>query len=675
MRVVCSDDPDTLFVSHLESWIVSVLLERYMALCSGERIPPDLRALLSGHPEASFEERLEVVLVDQRRRWLAGIGWQVEDYLSNLPEIARDPRVRNRLIEGEERIVAEINRRAEDARSRGSTAGADVVTVESLQPHESLATAQENQSIGITSGPELDLTAAPTDAPSTHQHQPPLSLSIGEPVTYVAPAEIESDGRFQILSKLGDGGMGIVYRALDRHRGETVALKTMKKVDPLSLFRFKQEFRSLADLSHPNLISLYELISAHGHWFFTMELLTGTDFLTYVRHDMKRAKSPTVDADQATTDWYEFDGDPLLKGPTRSTLLRLRHVFAQLVAGVKALHEAGKLHRDIKPSNVMVTDAGRLVLMDFGLVTDVNPLALSLEPDRAVVGTIAYISPEQAAGRPATVASDWYSVGVMIYGALTGLLPFDGPAATVLRRKQVVDPSPPLAFCSDIPHDLNELCVSLLARDPDKRPGGQEILERLGQGMTEPDLGRETKASRTATLVGRESHRQAFDAAYRTMLAGKPMMLLVKGRSGSGKSALVQSILESLEERGEAVVLSGRCYERESVPYKALDNLIDDLTRYLIGLLDDTVSTMLPRDIEPLTRVFPVLLQVQAVAEAARRSRASPPDRQELRRRAFAGLRELFRRVGDRSPLVLAIDDLQWGDVDSGTPGRGPCTS
>ena len=160
--------------------------------------------------------------------------------------------------------------------------------------------------------------------------------------------------------------------------------------------------------------------------------------------------------------------------------------------------------------------------------------------------------------------------------------------------------------------------------------------------MTEPDHGHGSKTARTATLVGRESHREAFAAAYRTMLAGNPIMLLVKGRSGSGKSALVQSILEGLEERGEAVVLSGRCYERESVPYKALDSLIDDLARYLLSLPDDTVATLLPRDLQPLTRVFPVLLQVKEVAEAARASRALPPDRQELRRRAFAGLASYF---------------------------------
>ncbi len=167
-------------------------------------------------------------------------------------------------------------------------------------------------------------------------------------------------------------------------------------------------------------------------------------------------------------------------------------------------------------------------------------------------------------------------------------------------------------------------------------------------------------------FVGRRSHLQVLWEAFESTNLGRAMTMLVHGPSGVGKSSLVGHFLRELRQREpDVVVLAGRCYEQELVPYKAIDSLVDNLTRYLCRLSPPQVEKILPRDVHLLARLFPVLEQVEAVSTARRRT-AKVSDLQELRRRAFTALRELLARLADQTPLVLFIDDLQWGDLDSG---------
>src|SRR5262249_26531034 len=231
---------------------------------------------------------------------------------------------------------------------------------------------------------------------------------------------------------------------------------------------------------------------------------------------------------------------------------------------------------------------------------------------------------------------------------------------------QDLDPPDPASFVQEIPDDLRALCGDLLRRDPRQRPSGDDILRRLGAEPAESTPAPATGITATAEVpvICRALHLEALAAGFHACRQGRAVRLYVHGCSGVGKTALVQRFLDGLTERGEAVVLPGRCHEQESVPYKALDSLVDSLSRYLETLPLLEAEALLPRDIGELARVFPVLRRLEAVASAPRSGDAGS-DPQEIRRRGLAALRELLGRLADRRPLVLFIDDLQWGDLDS----------
>ena len=348
--------------------------------------------------------------------------------------------------------------------------------------------------------------------------------------------------RFQIRRRLGAGGFGVVYEAYDRERETIVALKELARSEPLALYRFKREFRTLSDLSHPNLVTLYELISHGDEWLLAMELIRGVNFLEHVmtaRHGDSPSPSPELPLDGASDptversslsgsapEWRDhrpraawFDAD------------RLRAALLQLTHGIRHLHQHGILHRDIKPSNVLVTDSDRVVLLDFGLVTEVS--ASEASAMLRIGGTPEYMSPEQAAGQDLTEASDWYSVGVVLYRALTGQLPFTGSIAAMLADKMRRDAAPPTELVPNLPEDLASLCRRLLQRDAAERPSGAEVVDILsGAGADDTARASAPRAQKTRPFVGRAAQLSALKAALETTKTGNAVTVYVqKGKN------------------------------------------------------------------------------------------------------------------------------------------------
>jgi eukaryotic-like serine/threonine-protein kinase len=449
------------------------------------------------------------------------------------------------------------------------------------------------------------------------------------------PRAFAGTARFQLVRQLGEGGSGVVYEAFDCQRCDRVALKVLRQAEGAALYRFKQEFRSLAEIAHPNLVSLGELLTEGSQWFFTMELV---------------------------------DGAPITHHATDEGG-RLRALLLQLGDALNTIHRFGIVHRDIKPTNVLVTPEGRVVLLDFGIVSrrDIHEPhdeeGDDSDQDLVILGTPSYMAPEQAGNGRITPAADWYSVGVMLYEMLTGVRPFCGSNVEVIEAKQAGRPRPPTEIAPQAPVDLAEMCMKLLDPDPARRPSGMAALECIGSGMRAP-LGAVLTTSRPA-LVGRDVHLHRLDEAFETVMSGQTVIVFVSGSSGMGKTALVQQFVQTQRMKEPTLLaLTSRCYEREFMPYKALDPLVDAVAQYLQRLRDIEVARLLPRDTAVLARLFPVLLSVDEVGRAPSFAMGGL-DSLTLRHRAANALHDLLFALGIRMPLMVWIDDAQWGDADS----------
>ena len=477
------------------------------------------------------------------------------------------------------------------------------------------------------------------------------------------PEGFPRDARYEFVRYVGRGGAGKVYEVFDRQLGRVVALKTLANFTPAAVHQLKREFRTLADVHHPSLVRLYELVStSEGMTFFTMEFVRGVHFDRYVRRScpapalsLEMRGIPTVRPGECGRN---FD-PPLPQSP--SNIPRLREALLGLVRGLRALHASGRLHRDIKPQNVLVTEAGRVVLLDFGIATRVVP---EDHDESVVVGTPEYMAPEQACAMLPEPTHDWYSVGALLFRVLVGRPPFVGSFQSVVASKTTSDASRPSTLVAGVPNDLDELCCALLDRDPKRRPTGGDILRALGTAPSLRPFQARAEGPRGVrpALVGRADELRVLERAFLSVLHGQSAAVRVSGSSGMGKSTLVQRFVDELAGNQRAIVLRAHVHEHERIPYKAIDGAIDSLTGCLLSRERNGDRVRASVNSRALACLFPVLGSISAVSTLPEHANRDPMRTREL---AFKGLGELVREASRGKPVVLAIDDAQWGDADS----------
>jgi eukaryotic-like serine/threonine-protein kinase len=274
------------------------------------------------------------------------------------------------------------------------------------------------------------------------------------------------DGRYRVLSRLGAGGMADVYCAEDSHLGRKVAVKLLYRrfaEDREFVERFRREASAAAGLQHPNVVNVFDRGEHAGTYYIAMEYLPGESLKTLIGEGLT--------TDQAV-------------GITR-----------QILSAARFAHRHGVIHRDLKPHNVIVDSEGRAKVTDFGIA---RAGTSEMTQAGSIIGTAQYLSPEQAQGLPVTGASDLYSVGVILYEALTGAVPFDGDSAVTVALKQVSEaPVPPSQLNPDVPPALEAVVLRALAKRPEARyADADEFLADLEYAAAHPDepLGDDTAA-------------------------------------------------------------------------------------------------------------------------------------------------------------------------------------
>jgi len=452
-------------------------------------------------------------------------------------------------------------------------------------------------------------------------------------------------GPYEIICQLGVGGMGEVYRAQDPRLGRDIALKVIRRVlvadqnsQDDALERLLREATLASALNHPNIVTIYETGVVGNDRYIAMELVEGRTLRQLASEDLP--------------------------------LERSMGIARQIAEALAVAHGAQIVHRDIKPDNVMVRPDGYIKLLDFGLARlhhaaiTAGSTGMGTEPG-LIIGTVGYMSPEQARGETVGPESDVFAFGTMLYEMATGRHPFMAASQLgTLHALMWETPEPPSLVNPEVPRALDQLICETLQKDSRLRPGAGEVLYRLGlahDASIATSLSAVTVAHRTQrsarAVVGRDLEMDALLHEFERAERGQGRMVLLSAEAGLGKTTILEAFIKLLEDRGEAVrVGRGRCSERlaGAEAYLPVLEVLDSLQHSeKHGSLSRLLRALAPSwyvQITPLP---------ENDSSAARLAADVAIGSQERLKREIGALLEEITRI---HPVVLCFDDVHWAD-------------
>jgi len=443
--------------------------------------------------------------------------------------------------------------------------------------------------------------------------------------------------RYQIEAVLGRGAMGVVYRARDTELDREVAIKVLPfaGLDHESRARLQHEARAAAALNHPHIVSVYDAGEEAGAPFIVMELVAGAS----------------------------------LRGAGPLSLAEVAAIGRQLCEALEHAHAHDVVHRDLKPENVLLArgpDGPVAKLADLGVAVTGHT---RITTEGAIVGTAAYLAPEQALGREVDGRSDLYALGVVLYELVTGRLPFTGDDALVVISQHLHAPvTPPRAFRADLPPALEAIILRLLAKDPAQRfPSARAAAEALAGLALDgaAPLAAAPETSRVALLeqlvrgrlVGRVAELHQLRELWRLAQQGRRHVALISGEPGAGKTRLAHEVVVFARLNG-AAVLQGGCYEYEAAsPYLPF---VEALRRWVHEQSTETLRARAGPMAAELVKLAPEL-----EARLGRIAPSPPLGASEERLRLFDHVARLLQGLAGDHGLLLFIDDLHWADAGS----------